>query len=72
MVITMVSTLVLRRHLYEQAAGAGRRRRRMLRKQIRVLSTVPAGPDGGAAGVREPRRPRPPAGPSSVVRHRHR
>ncbi len=65
----MTSDLRLRRHLYEQAAAGGRRHRRMLRKQIALLSGGRGpGSDGGPAGVREPRRPRPPRSPAAAPR----
>jgi hypothetical protein len=65
----MATDLKLRRHLYEQAAAATVRRRRMFRKQLKVLSAeAPLGPDGGDAGDREPRRPHPPTSPGSAAK----
>jgi hypothetical protein len=59
-------TLQLRRFLYEQAAASRRGRRRMLRRQIQVLTGASArGGDDGLGPVREPRRPRPSTGPAS-------
>ncbi len=58
----MTAPLLLRRHLYERMAEAGRlsRQRRAFRRQVALLSRSRGGPpDDGLSGVREPRRPSP-------------
>lgn len=62
---SMSERLRLRRHLYEHHRSW--RQRRMLKRQLTLLSAMPGddGPAGGSAGVREPRRPYPPTSPAA-------
>jgi len=62
----MSERLQLRRSLYEELKHGRGRRRKALRRQIHLLSSLPdKGPDDGSAGVREPRRPYPPHSPAA-------